>query len=260
MGINKDDSPTFTGNMTILGTLDTKGLLTAESGAIITGTLTNAGIVKTIKPRLFTGSGTYTPTTGMIYCIIECVGGGGGSGGVALTGAGTQNASGGGGGGSYARLVATATTIGSSQTVTIGTAGIAGTVGNNPGGAGGDTSVGTLCIGKGGSPSSGAAASAQSAGGAGGISGAGDFTIVGGAGTQGGVLVGSGTTVFPVITGRGGDSFFGYGGAAVTTANSPNPGQGYGGGAGGVSDNNGGNRAGAAGSAGVVFITEFCSQ
>lgn len=28
----------------------------------------------------FTASGTYTPTSGMIFCIIECVGGGGAGG------------------------------------------------------------------------------------------------------------------------------------------------------------------------------------
>src|SRR5215471_2028348 len=47
--------------------------------------------------RKFTASGTYTPTAGMVMCIIECVGGGGGGGGVV----GTANYSlAGGGGGS----------------------------------------------------------------------------------------------------------------------------------------------------------------
>src|SRR5437879_1219197 len=32
------------------------------------------------KNQVFTGSGTYTPSLGMIYCIIECIGGGGGGG------------------------------------------------------------------------------------------------------------------------------------------------------------------------------------
>ena len=35
-----------------------------------------------VKVTTFASSGTYTPTAGMVYCVIECVGGGGGSGGV----------------------------------------------------------------------------------------------------------------------------------------------------------------------------------
>ena len=40
-----------------------------------TGAAVNSVVVQT-----FTGSGTYTPTTGMLYCTIEVVGGGGGGG------------------------------------------------------------------------------------------------------------------------------------------------------------------------------------
>jgi hypothetical protein len=34
------------------------------------------------KVQVFTSSGTYTPSAGLVAAIIECVGGGGGSGGV----------------------------------------------------------------------------------------------------------------------------------------------------------------------------------
>src|SRR5262245_40851282 len=68
--------------------------------------------------QTFTASGTYTPTSGMSYCLIEAVGGGaGGAGGAATTG---QSWSfGGGGGGGYSRKRASAADIGVSQTVTV---------------------------------------------------------------------------------------------------------------------------------------------
>src|SRR6185369_12790577 len=110
--------------------------------------LLQANRIGKVLKQIFTSSGTYTPTTGMLYCIVECVGGGGGGGGV--TGTASQIYQGGGGGsGGYSRLIASAATIGASQTVTIGAAGTAGASGSNNGGAGGDTSVGSLCIGKG---------------------------------------------------------------------------------------------------------------
>src|ERR1043165_4788986 len=111
--------------------------------------------VLTVKKQVFTGSGTYTPSTGMLYCLIEAVGGGGGGGG---SNGGSQ-AAGGGGGGQYSRILATAATIGTSKSVTIGAAGTAGTTSTN-GGDGGTTSVGTVCTaggGKGGTRSTGIA-------------------------------------------------------------------------------------------------------
>ena len=67
-----------------------------------------------VQKQIFTSSGTYTPSPGMVYCIIEAVGSGGGGGGA--QGAGSQVYTGGGGGpGGYSRLVASAATIGASQ-------------------------------------------------------------------------------------------------------------------------------------------------
>jgi hypothetical protein len=106
---------------------------------------TNLGAVGVIKKQVFAASGTYTPSANMLHCIIECVGGGGSAG-----TSGSIYGGGGGGSGAYSRLLATAATIGASQTVTIGAAGTGGATGANNGTAGGDTSVGTLCIGKGG--------------------------------------------------------------------------------------------------------------
>src|SRR5260221_4512350 len=55
------------------------------------------GKIKTVTQQTFTGSGTYTPTSGMAFCIIECLGAGGGGGG---TGGDGINYFGAGGGGS----------------------------------------------------------------------------------------------------------------------------------------------------------------
>src|SRR5579872_4646207 len=43
------------------------------------------GAAATVKVQKFTSGGTYTPSTGLLYCIIECVGGGGGGGAAAGT-------------------------------------------------------------------------------------------------------------------------------------------------------------------------------
>ena len=69
-----------------------------------------AGIAKIIS---FTASGTYTPSAGLIYCIIECVGGGGGGGGT-TGGSSIANVARGGSGGGYSRKVATSAQIGAS--------------------------------------------------------------------------------------------------------------------------------------------------
>lgn len=205
-----------------------------------------------VKKQKFTTSGTYTPSTGMLYCIIECLGGGAAGGGVALSS--TFGSAGGGGSGSYSKLVATAATIGSSQSVSIGAGGTAGTAGNNPGGNGGDTSVGTLCIGKGGTGGGGSAANARSGGGFGGVAGTGDLTGVGATGMAGLPLANG-------YGGRGGDTLWGSGGVETPSSSNGFAGLGYGaGGSGGFDLSSGGNRSGGAGTPGIVFITEYCSQ
>src|SRR5262249_53625950 len=100
--------------------------------------------------KVFNASGIYTPTPGMRMCVIECVAGG--AGGCGSTGDASRYQIGGGGGaGAYARKLATAAQIGASIAVTIGVGGAGGPgSGNGAGAAGGDTSVGTLCLAKGG--------------------------------------------------------------------------------------------------------------
>ena len=211
--------------------------------------------------RLFAIPGpiTYTPTPGMAYCVIECIGGGAGGCGVAGVANQIWAVSGGGSGG-YSRKVATALDIGVSQPVVVGVGGPGGiwNINGGIGTSGGDTSVGTLCVAKG-------AISCPSAytAGPGAPIGTGDFVTAGAPGQAGAVLSTNSTTYAYIGTGSGGSSAFGGGGSNQ----GPWPGDGgyfqgiagrnYGsGGSGAVCNNTGAGPSGGAGSGGVAIITE----
>lgn len=107
-----------------------------------TGTqaLINLGATgRLINVQTFTANGTYTPTAGMNFVIVDAVGGGGAGGGAAVTGVG--QAAVGAGGSSGGRTVGRFVSPGS-QAVTIGAAGVA--VSGAGGGAGATTSFGAL--------------------------------------------------------------------------------------------------------------------
>ena len=105
--------------------------------------------IGTINIQIFSANGTYTPTPGMLCCIIECIGGGAGGNGKDGA-ASTYIFGGGGGGGAYARKFASAALVGASKAVTIGAGGSGGPgTSTSAGTAGGDTSVGSICIAKG---------------------------------------------------------------------------------------------------------------
>lgn len=207
----------------------------------------------TVNIQTFTGSGTYTPTASMKYCIIELVGGGGGGGGISSAG-GITSAAGPGGAGGYAMNSFSAATIGVSQTVTIGAAGAAGASGNNAGGSGGTTSVGALISATGGGAGSGSAGSGVAdfgaAPGSGGSGSGGAVNINGGKGSYGSKLNGHG------FGGTGGASMLGKGGASSIDATGV-VGVGYGSGGSGACGSGGTSNAGAAGTAGIVIVTEF---
>lgn len=210
--------------------------------------------------QTFTTSGTYTPYNmsgqTMKYCIIELVGGGGGSGGCATTGAGAVSSAAGGGGGGYSRGLFSAATIGVSQAVTIGAGGLAGAVGNNAGGTGGTSSVGTLLQATGGVGGGGSAAG-SSVGSAGGTSGVGSLGSVNFYGQQG--QNGFGSSTGNLLSGSGGSSYFG--GAPTgdqAGAGGPVAGLNYGSGAsGGGLVESSAQIGGAAGAPGFVVITEY---
>jgi hypothetical protein len=206
--------------------------------------------------QVFTASGTYTPTSGMEYCIVEVIGGGGGGGGCAAGAAGNLAGAGGGGSGGYAREVFDSATIGASQTVTIGAAGTAGS-GSGSGGTGGTTSVGALISATGGVGGSGTTATAAIRLVEGGAGGAGSGGAVNMTGDAGGWSW-SNSDTRPGASGKGGSSVLGGGGASAfgTTAENGVAGGAYGGGgSGGLGTTSG--ATGGAGFAGLVIVTEF---
>ncbi|EIY9668085.1 hypothetical protein MOX43_002082 [Escherichia coli] len=104
--------------------------------------ISTASTGRLLNVRTFTSSGTYTPTAGTKFVVVEVQGGGGGSGGVPATGASSVAASGAGGAGAYAKAYITSGFSGVS--VTVGAAGAAGTSGGGDGGTGGTSSFGSL--------------------------------------------------------------------------------------------------------------------
>lgn len=210
---------------------------------------TNVGAVKTVKIQTITATGTYTPSAGMLYCTIECVGGGGGGG---LSG---------GGAGLYNKGTFSSAAVGASQAITIG-AGGAGVISGAAASAGGVTIVGSLMQASGGlgAQASGSTLSESFAnGGLGGEAFSGGSVQIygqsGGAG-MGFNINGNGAG----FSGVGGASFFGGAGngvAGASTSGAVNGVKGgYGsGGSGGIWGGIGGT-----GGNGFVVITEFCTQ
>lgn len=221
---------------------------------------------KSLNVQTFTSSGTYTPTAGMVFCEIECIGGGGGGGGSEATGLLEMSGGAGGSSGSYSKGLFTAADIGVSKTVTIGAAGSGG-IGSSltDGTDGGTTSVGVLITALGGkgattgtvrtnvlyvSPTTAT------------IGAGGNLNLYGGTGSY--CLGISDSVNFAALSGFGGSSFYGGGALGVAGGqvtlfdyvgqNATSPG---GGGGGAVCMPstialNGGN-----GASGMVIITEY---
>lgn len=212
----------------------------------------------------FTGSGTYTPTTGCKYALITQCGGGGGGGGSGA-GVGVLASAGGGGGAGACQFLATIAQIGASATVTIGAAGTAGSNAGGNGGNGGNTTTalsgsGTITLtANGGTGGTGQTVAGVTAGGAGGTASSGDTNITGETGGYGvGAIAALG------ISGAGGSSAFGLGLGGLSVASytaaalAGNAGTGFGAGGSGASSNGSG-ALGGIGTAGYVLIEEFIS-
>lgn len=247
------------------------GTVSAVSGATVsgnipqfnntTGTIIDSGFaitgsIRTIKIQVFTSTGTYTPSTGMLYCVAETVGAGGGGGGAATSGVVNASIGGAGGGGGYAKKVFSSATIGASQTVTIGAAGTAGAAGTNNGGTGGTTSLGALLSATGGAGGLGGAANTGQGyqGALGGVGSSGSFNTNGNPGASGI------STSTMVMGGAGGLSFFGGAARGLVVAGTGNTALSYGGGGSGGVTAASAQNAGGAGFQGIVIITEFCNQ
>lgn len=245
------DSPTFINNPVA----PTQGAETNNTRIATTQYADSAVRALTLRLQTFTGSGTYTPHAKLVYCLMGAVGGGGAGGSTSAAPGTLGYSSGGGGAGSLSFKIASAATVAPNQTVTIGAAGANASVGNNAGGNGGDTSIGTLCIGKGGS--GGSSGDNQGVGGLGGIAGTGDLTFTGASGMTTGVF-----TNGYMGGGNGGSSAFGGGGRAPAGGSSANGLAGTGKGAGGSGCNSyngaGTGQTGGAGSAGFAFVLELC--
>jgi hypothetical protein len=216
----------------------------------------SAGLIKTVKYQIFTSSGTYTPSTGMVYCVAEVIGGGGGGGG-SSGGSSASGGAGGGGAGGYGKSIFPAATIGASQVVTVGAAGTGGSVGANNGGTGGASSVGALITSNGGAGgtngTSNAAVGSLNGGGGGGTAASAQINV---AGQQG--LSGVGYGSVSALGGSGGNGPFGTGGSqAIISAGNAATGRGAGGGGAASLTTS---FAGGNGSGGIVVIQEFCSQ
>jgi hypothetical protein len=204
-----------------------------------------------LATRTFTASGTYTPTSGTKRVLILCVGGGGGGGGAQGGGAGTLSIGGGGGAGGWSITQWNSpATVG----ITIGAAGTSGA-------AGGTTTVAGVANATGGSGGIvGATITTVSVSAIGGLSGAASLGQIGFFGEPGGI--GFSISTVAGMSGKGGSSAYGGGGAPAylnnTGVTNGNPAAGYGGGgSGAVGVNNGATATGGAGGLGVVVIYEF---
>lgn len=250
---------TTTGSLQNVSGVGTSGQVLTSNGASALPTwqaASGGSAIIQVSNQVFTSSGTYTPTSGMVYCSIQCIGGGGGGGGAITTGSGQLSVGGGGGAGEYASGIFSAASIGVSQTVTIGAAGAANS--GATGGNGDTTSVGSLITAGGGSGgvSSTAGTSQVGAGGSGGTGGSGgDWRSQGAPGLWG---YANSSAVFE-FSGAGGSSQYGGGGKGTVGGGvGGNAGTGYGaGGSGNAQGNSGASLSGGAGTKGIVIITEY---
>lgn len=198
-----------------------------------------------VNIQTFTSSGTYTPTVNMDYCSVELVGGGG-SGGSCATSTATMSAgAGGGGGGAYVKKTFSVATVGTSQTVTVGTDGTTTSFGSLLSAVGGTAGVSANPL----------ATWQKVSGGTGGVASGGIVNINGGQGGDGwsnGVSASCG--------GMGGSTVLGIGGPGAGLAGAGFNPSGYGAGGGGSASNiglDGTATSGGSGGNGIVIITEY---
>ena len=217
-----------------------------------------------VVTQVFTASGPYMPSPGLVSVVVETIGGGGGGGGPGQTQATEAIAAGGGGAGGYSRITLPAALVAGGVQVTIG-AGGAGALQpasgqpTNGGGTGGQTSFGAFCVSNGGT-------GGGLGPGIGAPEGVGEIVFAGAPG-QGGFFFNFSEFVGTLWTVPGGSSPYGGGpsttyvvvpGAAISGVGVyPNSGAG---GMGGASNMGpaGSGAAGGPGSSGICIVTEYC--
>ncbi|EHO0084318.1 tail fiber protein [Escherichia coli] len=247
-----DKLPYFTGNDTAsLTTLTNVGrniLAKASTQAIIQylGLSDASGYVgRWLNTRVFTSSGTYTPTPGTKRIRVTITGGGGGGGGCKATS--NNETFFGAGGGAGGTIISIMTPTQNSYPVTIGAGGAGGVSATN--GTRGGNSVFASLIAPGGA-GGGKVGVTNTNGGNGGVPSTGDIRITGGDG-------GDGQSGNIGVSGEGGTSYWGGGGRAG--AGGGVSGKAYGSGGGGAYDAgySGTSMTGGKGAAGICIIEEF---
>ncbi|EPF3512930.1 phage tail protein [Escherichia coli] len=247
-----DKLPYFTGNDTAsLTTLTNVGrdILAKTSKQEVIHYLglgaTNGYVGRLVNTRVFTSSGTYTPTPGTKRIRVTITGGGGGGGGCkAISNNETFFGAGGGAGGT---IISIMTPTQNSYPVTIGAGGAGGVSATN--GTSGGNSVFASLIAPGGA-GGGKVGITNTNGGNGGVPSTGDIRITGGNG-------GDGQSGNISVSGEGGTSYWGGGGRAG--AGGGVSGKAYGSGGGGAYDAgySGTSMTGGKGAAGICIIEEF---
>ncbi|EEZ0870443.1 phage tail protein [Escherichia coli] len=247
-----DKLPYFTGNDTAsLTTLTNVGrniLDKASTQAVIQylGLSDASGYVgRWLNTRVFTSSGTYTPTPGTKRIRVTITGGGGGGGGCKATS--NNETFFGAGGGAGGTIISIMTPTQNSYPVTIGAGGAGGVSAKN--GTSGGNSVFASLIAPGGA-GGGKVGVTNTNGGNGGVPSTGDIRITGGNG-------GDGQSGNIGVSGEGGTSHWGGGGRAG--AGGGVSGKAYGSGGGGAYDAgySGTSMTGGKGAAGICIIEEF---
>ncbi len=254
-GVNKTGNQSTTGNAATATKLQTARTINGvkfDGSANITLTAANLGLSDSsgyvgrwLNTRVFTSSGTYTPTPGTKRIRVTITGGGGGGGGCkAYSSSETFFGAGGGAGGT---IISIMTPTQNSYPVTIGAGGAGGVSATN--GTSGGNSVFASLIAPGGS-GGGKAGVTNTNGGNGGVPSTGDIRITGGDGDDGQ----SGNIG---VSGEGGASYWGGGGRAG--AGGGVSGKAYGSGGGGAYDAgySGTSMTGGKGAAGICIIEEF---
>lgn len=175
------------GSVSIASLVNCNTIDTNASGVLVCGT--DAGA----SQQTFTANGTWTKPSGAVTVYVVAIGaGGGGGGGVSNGSTDPRSGGGAGGAGAYRVRVFDPSTLGATETVTIGAAGTAGTAGSAPspgtaGGTGGNTTFGShfTAFGGGGGFSPGGVNHGGGGGGAG-IGAAGTGGLSGNGGAAGG--------------------------------------------------------------------------
>jgi len=261
-----------------VNSLGAKNILTPSGSALSSGTLVANAIVMVVYDGTqfilvggsvsvattyahtvtvyASGSGTYTTPANVKAIWVRLVGGGGGGGGSATSNASQCSAAAGGGGGGYAELLINSPSA--TYSYAVGAGGSGGSAGANSGTAGGTTTFSSVSA-TGGSGGAGSGNGnltncfTTGPGGAGGTGSGGNINATGGSGGIGQLNQGA------VTAGGGGNSVL----SGYSQINSVGTSDGAGGclygggGSGAMVLASGAGKAGGAGAAGVIIITEY---